>query len=59
MDTVEHVSVVDHIRKRLGMYWLTREGIPDKSVRRSGAGRFLMWIFACLTLMPAVTLDAG
>ena len=32
MDTVEHVSVVDRIRKRLGMYWLTRDGIPDKSV---------------------------
>ena len=32
MDTVEHISVVDHIRKRLGMYWLTRHDIPDKSV---------------------------
>ena len=31
MDTVEHISVVDHIRKRLGMYWLTRHDIPDKS----------------------------
>ena len=32
MDAVEHISVVDHIRKRLGVYWLTRHGIPDMSV---------------------------
>ena len=26
------MTVVEHIRARLGMYWLTRDGIPDKSV---------------------------
>ena len=32
MDAVEQISMVEHIRKRLGMYWLTRDGIPDASV---------------------------
>ena len=32
MDTVEQISLVEHIRKRLGMYWPTYEGIPDASV---------------------------
>ena len=26
------MTTVEHIRARLGMYWLTRDGIPDKSV---------------------------
>ena len=32
MDAVEQISFVEHIRKRLGMYWPTRDGIPDASV---------------------------
>lgn len=26
------MGMVEHIRKRLGMYWLTHDGIPDASV---------------------------
>ena len=29
MDAVEQITLVEHIRKRLGMYWPTRGGIPD------------------------------
>ena len=32
MDAVEQISMVEHIRKRLGMYWPTHDVIPDKSV---------------------------
>ena len=32
MDAVKQISLVEHIRKRLGMYWPTRDGIPDASV---------------------------
>ena len=32
MDAVEQITVVEHIRKRLGMYWPTHDGIPDASV---------------------------
>ncbi len=32
MDAVEQISLVEHIRKRLGMYWPTRGGIPDARV---------------------------
>lgn len=32
MDAVKKISLVEHIRKRLGMYWPTHDGIPDASV---------------------------
>ena len=32
MDAVEQISLVEHIRKRPGMYWPTRGGIPDARV---------------------------
>lgn len=32
MDAVKRMSMVEHIRKRLGMYWQTRGGIPDAGV---------------------------
>ena len=32
MATVKQISMVEHIRKRLGMYWPTHDGIPDASV---------------------------
>ena len=32
MDGVKQISMVEHIRKRVGMYWQTHDGIPDESV---------------------------
>jgi hypothetical protein len=32
MDAVKRMSMVEHIRKRVGMYWQTHDGIPDASV---------------------------
>ena len=32
MDAANQISMVEHIRKRVGMYWLTHDGIPDASV---------------------------
>ena len=32
MATVKQISMVEHIRKRMGMYWPTHDGIPDASV---------------------------
>ena len=32
MDDVIQISLVEHIRKRLGMYWPTHDGIPDAGV---------------------------
>ena len=32
MDAVEQITLVEHIRKRLGIYWPTHDGIPDASV---------------------------
>lgn len=32
MDGVRQISMVEHIRKRVGMYWQTHDGIPDESV---------------------------
>lgn len=32
MDPVKRMSMVEHIRKRVGMYWQTHDGIPDASV---------------------------
>lgn len=32
MAEVKQISMVEHIRKRLGMYWPTHDGIPDANV---------------------------
>lgn len=32
MDAVKRISPVEYIRKRVGMFWLTRDSIPDSSV---------------------------
>lgn len=32
MDAVNQISMVENIRKRVGMYWQTHDGIPDASV---------------------------
>ena len=32
MDSVKQMGMVEHIRKRMGMYWPTHDGIPDASV---------------------------
>ena len=32
MDAVKQIGMIEHIRKRLGMYWPTHDGIPDESV---------------------------
>ena len=32
MDAVKQITMVEHIRKRLGMYWPTHDAIPDASV---------------------------
>ena len=32
MDVVKQMSMVEHIRKRVGLYWPTHDGIPDASV---------------------------
>ena len=32
MAAVKQISMVEHIRKRMGMYWPTHDGIPDASV---------------------------
>ncbi len=32
MDSIKQMGMVEHIRKRLGMYWPTHDGIPDASV---------------------------
>ena len=32
MAAVKQIGMVEHIRKRLGMYWPTHDGIPDASV---------------------------
>ena len=45
MDAVKRICQVEHIRKHLGMYWLTRDGIPDSSV----------WIF----LLDELTNEMG
>ena len=34
MEAVNQISMVEHIRKRVGMYWPTHDGIPDASVWR-------------------------
>ena len=32
MDSIKQMGMVEHIRKRLGMYWPTHDGILDASV---------------------------
>ena len=32
MDGVRQISMVENIRKRVGMYWPTHDGIPNASV---------------------------
>ena len=34
MDSASQINMVEHIRKRVGMYWPMDNGIPDASVWR-------------------------
>lgn len=40
MDSVKQMGMVEHIRKRLGMYWPTHDAIADASVWISSSTRY-------------------